>query len=168
MIVVVSCFWNAENYIEKCINSVKSQNFSDFKMFLIDDMSTDNTVEKIKNLIKNDERFVLLLNEEKKFKLKNMNELIKNKVLINDEDIIVELDGDDWLHNSNVLNLINKKYTENKDKDNYMNPDHTVKPLNHYGTGTVFFSLNTQEKNQLSKFDKVNFKLNSLSNGASQ
>ena len=114
MIVVVSCFWNAENYIEKCINSVKSQNFSDFKMFLIDDMSTDNTVEKIKNLIKNDERFVLLLNEEKKFKLKNMNELIKNKVLINDEDIIVELDGDDWLHNSNVLNLINKKYTENK------------------------------------------------------
>ena len=45
-----------------------------------------------------------------------------------------------------------------------MNPDHTVKPLNHYGTGTVFFSLNTQEKNQLSKFDKVNFKLNSFSN----
>ena len=53
---------------------------------------------------------------------------------------------------------------KNKDKDNYMNPDHTVKPLNHYGTGTVFFSLNTQEKNQLSKFDKVNFKLNSFSN----
>ena len=35
---------------------------------------------------------------------------------------------------------------KNKDKDNYMNPDHTVKPLNHYGTGTVFFSLYTQEK----------------------
>ena len=31
-----------------------------------------------------------------------------------DEDIIIELDGDDWLFDNNVLNLINEKYTSNK------------------------------------------------------
>ena len=51
MIKVVSCFWNAENYIEKCINSVKNQIHKNFKMYLVDDVSTDNTVNKIKKLL---------------------------------------------------------------------------------------------------------------------
>ena len=44
MIKVVSCFWNAENYIEKCINSVKNQIHKNFKMYLVDDVSTDTFV----------------------------------------------------------------------------------------------------------------------------
>ena len=50
MVKVVSCFWNAENYIEKCINSVKNQLHKNFKMYLVDDVSTDKTVEQIKKL----------------------------------------------------------------------------------------------------------------------
>jgi glycosyltransferase involved in cell wall biosynthesis len=113
MIKIVSCFWNVENYIEKCIESVMSQDFKDFKMFLIDDMSIDSTVEKIKNKINDDDRFVLIKNEEKKFKLKNMDELIRNNVIFDNEDIIVELDGDDWLYNDSVLSFINDKYKNN-------------------------------------------------------
>lgn len=114
MIKVVSCFWNAENYIEKCINSVKNQTHKDFKMFLVDDVSTDKTVEKIKKLIHNDERFILIENKEKKYKLKNMDDLLMNESLFNDEDIIIELDGDDWLYNDKVLDFINTKYEKNK------------------------------------------------------
>ena len=114
MIKIVSCFWNAENYIEKCIESVMSQDFKDFKMFLIDDMSTDNTVEKIKNKINGDNRFILIINTEKKYKLKNLDDLITDDDYFDNEDIVVELDGDDWFYNSNVLNFINKKYEENK------------------------------------------------------
>ena len=62
MIKVVSCFWNAENYIEKCINSVKNQTYKDFKMFLVDDVSTDKTVEIVKSVISGDERFVNMKN----------------------------------------------------------------------------------------------------------
>lgn len=115
MIKIVSCFWNAEDYIEKCIDSVMSQDFKDFKMFLIDDMSTDITVEKIKNKIIGDSRFVLIVNTEKKYKLKNLDELITDDDYFDDEDIIVELDGDDWLYDSNTLSLVNEKYTNNKD-----------------------------------------------------
>ena len=83
MIKVVSCFWNVENYIEKCINSVKSQTYRDFKMYLIDDMSNDNTNQIIEKLIEGDERFVHIKNTEKKFKLKNLDDLLMDESLIN-------------------------------------------------------------------------------------
>lgn len=114
MIKIISCFWNASKYIERCINSIKSQTFSDYKVFLVDDMSNDDTVKIIETLIDGDDRFILVKNYEKKFKLRNMDELIMDESLFDNEDIIVELDGDDWLFDNNVLNLINEKYTSNK------------------------------------------------------
>ena len=55
---------------------MKSQQDRDFKVFIIDDVSTDNTVEITKSLIVDDNRFNLIINTEKKFKLKNLDELI--------------------------------------------------------------------------------------------
>jgi glycosyltransferase involved in cell wall biosynthesis len=115
MIKIVSCFWNVENYIEKCIDSVMNQEFKDFKMFLIDDISNDNTLNIIKEKIKYDSRFILIENKEKKYKLKNIDDLLMDENLFDDEDIVVELDGDDWLYNNNVLNIIDEKYKTNKD-----------------------------------------------------
>jgi glycosyltransferase involved in cell wall biosynthesis len=109
MIKVVSCFWNAEKYIGKCIESLQMQKFKDFKVYLIDDMSTDNTVSKIQNLIYNDSRFELIINQEKKFKLRNFDELIRN---FDDDDVVIELDGDDWLYLPTVLDEINKTYQD--------------------------------------------------------
>ena len=37
-------------------------------MYLIDDVSTDTTVDKINSLIEGDNRFILIQNSEKKFK----------------------------------------------------------------------------------------------------
>jgi glycosyltransferase involved in cell wall biosynthesis len=114
MIKVISCFWNVEQYITKCIDSVMNQEFKDFEMYLIDDLSTDNTINVIKEKIKGDERFKLIINTEKKYKLKNIDDLLMDENLFNDEDIIVELDGDDWLENYKVFSLINEKYENNK------------------------------------------------------
>ena len=65
MIKIITCFWNVEEYIEKCINSVKSQTYRDFKMYLIDDMSNDKTSQIIEKLIEDDERFFYIKNTEK-------------------------------------------------------------------------------------------------------
>ena len=109
MIKVVSCFWNAEKYIGRCIESLQMQKFADFEVYLIDDMSTDQSVEKIKKLINNDNRFKLIVNTEKKFKLRNLDELIRT---FNDEDIVIELDGDDWLYVPTVFSEIEKTYQD--------------------------------------------------------
>ena len=66
--IIITTFYNVEKYIQKCILSLKVQTFKDFKCYLIDDMSTDSTLELIKPLIKGDSRFELIVNSEKKYK----------------------------------------------------------------------------------------------------
>ena len=66
MINFVVCVWNAEKYIKNCIRTLKSQQDKYFKVFIIDDISTDNTVEITKSLIVDDNRFSLIINTEKK------------------------------------------------------------------------------------------------------
>ena len=41
MIKVVSCFWNAEKYIGKCVESLQMQKFKDFKK--------NETIDLLKN-----------------------------------------------------------------------------------------------------------------------
>jgi glycosyltransferase involved in cell wall biosynthesis len=109
MIKFVVCVWNAEKYIKNCIRTLKSQIDVDFKVFIIDDVSTDNTVETIKSLIVDDDRFNLIVNSEKKFKLKNLDELITT---FDDDDIVIELDGDDFLLNTDVVSDIRNIYSD--------------------------------------------------------
>jgi glycosyltransferase involved in cell wall biosynthesis len=111
MIKFVVCVWNAEKYIKNCIRTLKSQQDTNFKVYIIDDVSTDTSVDVIKSLIQEDERFNLIINEEKKFKLKNLDELITT---FDDEDIVIELDGDDFLLNSNIVGDIRKVYSDKK------------------------------------------------------
>ena len=111
MIKFVVCVWNAEKYIKNCIRTLKSQKDTEFEVYIIDDISTDTTVEVCKNLISEDSRFKLIVNTEKKFKLKNLDELI---LTFDDEDIVIELDGDDFLLNSDVVGDIRKTYSNKK------------------------------------------------------
>lgn len=109
MIKVVSCFWNAKNYLSTYVKSLKIQTFNDFQVYMIDDLSTDGGYEFAQELIDGDYRFTLIRNNEKKFKLKNMDELISQ---FDDEDIVVEVDADDFLLGNDVLSFINKTYSD--------------------------------------------------------
>jgi glycosyltransferase involved in cell wall biosynthesis len=113
MLIIITTFYNAEDYIEKCIGSIIGQNHSDFKCFLIDDMSTDSSAEKASQMIDGDERFSLIINTDKKYKTLNFIDVLKSES-INDDDVVVEIDGDDWLPNSNVLSRIFDVYRDEK------------------------------------------------------
>lgn len=54
---IIIPIYNAENYIQKCILSIKNQNYYDYEVIIINDGSTDNSVSKCKNAIKSDYRF---------------------------------------------------------------------------------------------------------------
>lgn len=54
--VIINCF-NSEKYIEETLTSVLSQTYSQFEIIIWDNVSSDNTVELIKNF--NDERIKL-------------------------------------------------------------------------------------------------------------
>lgn len=53
-ISVIIPVYNVENYIEECLTSVVNQTLTDIEIILVNDGSTDNSMEKIKNF--NDER----------------------------------------------------------------------------------------------------------------
>lgn len=108
---IVIPFYNVENWIKTCIDSLKSQNFKDFKCILIDDISNDSSFEIAKQSISDDPRFTLIKNEEKKFALRNIYEGIQ---LLNPEpdDIIVTIDGDDWLASPDSLEIVNRYYLQ--------------------------------------------------------
>lgn len=103
-ITVVTPAYNAEKYIERCILSVAQQDYIRYNMVIIDDCSTDATVEVARRTINNLPK-----------SLQNKFELIENKInqgaVYNQvtaiqkcsEDIIMLLDGDDWLVNDPTL-----------------------------------------------------------------
>lgn len=109
-LIILTTLYNCESYIEKCIQSLKDQTFKDFTCYLTDDLSTDSTVEVVKKLISDDQRFILIQNKEKLFQPGNYDQVIRNNNLIDNNEICVEVDGDDWLPDVNVLKRVNDLY----------------------------------------------------------
>lgn len=106
--VVIPCF-NAENYIESCISSLQQQTEKNFEAIIVDDASTDLTSEKANNAIKKDSRFKLARKTENKGALSS---IIDGTKALNpgEDDIIVNVDGDDYLYLKTALEIINHTY----------------------------------------------------------
>jgi glycosyltransferase involved in cell wall biosynthesis len=110
---ILTTTYNCENYVERCLYSLMSQRFKDFTCYITDDLSTDGTVNKIKEIIKDDKRFILIENHIKLYQPGNYDQIIRWRGLEGDE-ICVEVDGDDWLPNPNVLSIIKNTYDDPK------------------------------------------------------
>ena len=64
LVSVVTTVYNCEKYIEESIQSILDQTFKDFEFIIINDGSTDNTAEKIKNF--HDQRIIVLNHDSNK------------------------------------------------------------------------------------------------------
>jgi glycosyltransferase involved in cell wall biosynthesis len=61
IVSIVTCAYNAANYIDETIDSVLAQTFPDFELIIVDDGSSDHTVKVVNSY--SDERIVLLEQE---------------------------------------------------------------------------------------------------------
>lgn len=109
MVILTTCF-NCDQYITRCIESIKQQSFSDFVCYITDDISTDATISVVKDLIFNDNRFILIENKAKKYQGGNYDQVIRNNDSISDDEVCVELDGDDWFPDELALQRIADVY----------------------------------------------------------
>ena len=109
--IVLTTTYNCEQYIEKCLYTIMTQRFKDFKCYITDDLSTDNTVDIIKKTIQGDDRFILIENHNKMYQPGNYEQVIRWRG-IPGEEICVEVDGDDWLSDSNVFTRVNEVYKD--------------------------------------------------------
>lgn len=76
-ITVIVSSYNHSNFISETINSLKYQSYRDFEVIIIDDCSSDNSVEIIKNCICDDNRFRLIQNEKNLGLAKTIEKAIK-------------------------------------------------------------------------------------------
>lgn len=97
-VTVYTCAYNSEEFIEKCINSVLSQKYVNLEYILIDDFSSDKTVEIISKHL-HDPR-VKFYRNEKNLGLSSSCNMALNKAK---GEYIIRLDSDDWFKDNESL-----------------------------------------------------------------
>ena len=109
-IVVIIPSYNNEQWCVQNIHSAARQNYSNYRIIYIDDCSTDQTHEIIRQYsVTNaqEHKITLIHNEQRHGALENLYNAIHS---CPDYEIIVTLDGDDWFAHENVLQRVNQEY----------------------------------------------------------
>lgn len=102
--------YNAEKYIERCLNSILNQTYNNLEIFVINDGSTDNTEIICNKIAKKDKRLIIetKINEgvskARNYALKKVS-----------GDYILFVDSDDWLENNMVEKMIKSSQENHSD-----------------------------------------------------
>lgn len=107
-ISVVTASYNYQDYIKETIQSVLDQTYNDWELIIVDDCSTDNSVDVIKSF--NDERIKLFINE----KNLGLAQTVKRGVEYATGEWIVFLESDDLITPDNIEKKVQiiKKYSD--------------------------------------------------------
>ncbi|MDY5232272.1 MAG: glycosyltransferase family A protein [Faecalicoccus sp.] len=107
---IIIPIYNTEMYLDKCINSILNQTFSDYELFLIDDCSTDSSLTIAYKYKSNR---VKILKNSSNFGLSETRNIGIKKAT---GDYIVFLDSDDYFERNALFNL-NKLICEHEFPD---------------------------------------------------
>lgn len=97
--------YNNGDWINETIESVLNQTYGNWEMYIIDDMSTDNSIETIKKYT--DKRINLIENKIKLYNGGSRNIGILKAKESNPDGYLLFIDSDDWLANNDVLKTLN-------------------------------------------------------------
>ena len=102
--------YNSSKWIKRCLDSILEQTYKNYEIIIVDDMSTDNSVDLIKEY--EDPRIKLIELKEKRFNGGTRNVGVDNS----NGRYIMFIDCDDYLVDKNVLREIYKTIcNENSD-----------------------------------------------------
>jgi glycosyltransferase involved in cell wall biosynthesis len=110
MVIIITSYNNSQ-WVQENLTSVFTQDYSNYRVIYIDDASLDGTADVAESLIRDQAqefRFTLIRNNIRKGGLCNLYDAVSRCA---DEEIIVNLDGDDWLANPYVLKIVNQAYS---------------------------------------------------------
>lgn len=106
--VLVVVGYNNGAYLEKTLESIYSQNYSNYRLVYIDDASTDGSFDLAKDLIYDtDKKVTFIQNEQRLGVLSNLSRVVNES---SDEEIVAVVGGEDWLAHEWVLSRLNQYY----------------------------------------------------------
>jgi glycosyltransferase involved in cell wall biosynthesis len=106
--VVVVVGYNNGAYLEKTLNSIYSQNYSNYRLIYIDDASTDGSFDLAKDLIYDTDKKVSFVHNEQRLGVLSSLSRAMNDCL--DDEVVVVVGGDDWLAHEWVISRLNQYY----------------------------------------------------------
>ena len=101
--------YKGKTFLQNCIESILNQTYKDFELVIVDDCSTDTSVETIKKYQSKDKRIHLIENKRKKYNGGSRNVGIDYALDNLDFDYFCFLDSDDWWKHDKVLETINNR-----------------------------------------------------------
>ena len=111
-IVIITASYNNSRWLKRNVSSVFMQKYSNYRIIYIDDASPDGTGNLLEHLIQEyhlENKVTLIKNEKNQGAAANF---YKASLLCRDDEIMVHLDGDDWLPHENVFSVVNKVYQD--------------------------------------------------------
>ena len=109
--VFLICSYNNEKYYQKNLKTALEQDYENYRVVYIDDCSTDRTYELVSEFIQQypNRNVELIRNSVNQGMLSNAYHAIHR---MKNEEIVVFLDGDDWLPHDQVLKIVNTAYQD--------------------------------------------------------
>ncbi len=108
-VIIVPSYNNASWYKEN-LDSIFGQHYTNYRIIYIDDHSPDNTGNLVEQYLKErhlEHKCLLIKNKERRHAMANRYTAIH---LCEPSEIVVNVDGDDWLNSPDVLSFLNRIY----------------------------------------------------------
>ena len=135
---VIIPVYNLEKYIIKCLDSIIKQKLYEIEIIIVNDGSTDNSLQIIQNFTQNDIRILILSQDNR-----GLSETRNTGFKYSKGEYIYFIDGDDYLDENCLFDLYNEAINNNLDiiyfdADSFLdeireeaNP-HLIKQFNNY------------------------------------
>jgi glycosyltransferase involved in cell wall biosynthesis len=107
--IIFAAGYNCQDMVKKHMMSVQRQSFDNYEHIIVDDASTDGTMDEIEKYA--DGRTTIIQNKENKGWIYNAIEYLKQPNY-NPTDVLAILDLDDWLARPNVFEMLNDIYNQ--------------------------------------------------------
>ena len=128
LVTIIVPVFNAEKYLVKCLNSIKSQTYKNLEIIIVDDGSKDRSSQICDEFARDDKRFVVIHKENEGVCI------ARNSALkIAKGEYVLFVDSDDWLENNMVELMLEDAIKNNSDiviceYNNYYENENRIEP----------------------------------------
>jgi glycosyltransferase involved in cell wall biosynthesis len=111
-IVVIIPSYNNRRWYKRNLSSVLAQDYEEFRAIYIDDCSSDGTGQLVRQFLADHNSGNVINLIRNAFRVGALENLYNAIHICSDDEIVILLDGDDWLAHNGVLAKINDVYTK--------------------------------------------------------
>jgi len=101
LVTIIVPIYNAEEFLEECLNSLVHQTYKNIELIFVDDGSTDNSLRIMKKVAENDHR-VRIKQQQNMGVEKTRNTIIHEAK----GEYVYFMDSDDWIENNTIERLV--------------------------------------------------------------